>query len=149
MDKNSIIIRLMKEDDVPSVYRIEKDSFNDLWSEETYRNYKADKGRVYFVAEIGGQIAAYCVAMLVLDECEILRIAVDKNYRGKGIGEALINAVLKGSASRGARFFYLEVREGNIPAINLYKKVGFTQSGRRAEYYTNPKEDAVLMSCVR
>ena len=148
MDKEKLEIGLMKDDDVLKVYSIEKNSFSDIWSEETYKSYKEDKGRSYYVAYLGVEVVAFCVSMQVLDECEILKIAVDKKNRGKGIGEALIRKVMKEASEKGVRFFYLEVRESNSPAITLYKKVGFTESGRRADYYRNPKEDAVLMSCV-
>ena len=148
MDKEKLEIGLMKDDDVRDVYSIEENSFSDNWSEETYKNYKEDKSRCYYAAYLSGEVTAFCVSMQVLDECEILKIAVDKEKRGKGIGEALIRKVMKEASENGARFFYLEVRESNTPAITLYKKVGFTESGRRAGYYKNPKEDAVLMSCV-
>ena len=139
---------MMNDEDIPFVYSIEKESFSDLWSEGTYRNYKTEIGQNYFIAEQDGGIAAYCVVMQVLDECEILKIAVDKSHRRKGIGEELLRAAMKEASQKGARLFYLEVREGNKSAINLYKKIGFTETGRRKSYYKKPTEDAVLMSCV-
>ena len=87
--------------------------------------------------------------MQVLDECEILKIAVGMPYRRKGIGEKLLTTVMKKASETGARLFYLEVRESNQPAINLYRKLGFTETGRRDAYYSRPVENAVLMSCVK
>ena len=142
-------ISRMNDEDVPFVYEIEKDTFSDIWSEGTYKNHKDGKGQSYYVAKTDGKVAAYCVVMQVLDECEILRIAVGKPYRRNGIGEKLLVTAMKKASEAGARLFYLEVRESNQPAINLYRKLGFTETGRRDAYYSRPVENAVLMSCVK
>ena len=142
-------ISQMNDEDVAYVYEIEKDTFSDLWSEGTYKNFKDGKGQSYYVAKIGGVVAAYCVIMQVLDECEILKIAVGKSYRRKGIGEKLLRTVMKKAGEKGSRLYYLEVRESNQPAINLYRKLGYTESGIREGYYKQPVENAVLMSCIK
>lgn len=149
MNNDDPEISQMNDEDVPFVYEIEKATFSDLWSEGTYKNYKDGKGQSYYVARDKGRVAAYCVVMQVLDECEILRIAVGMPYRRKGIGEKLLTAAMKKASETGARLFYLEVRESNQPAINLYRKLGFTETGRRDGYYSRPVENAVLMSCVK
>ena len=143
------VISQMNDEDVPYVYEIEKDTFSDLWSEGTYKNFKDGQGQSYYVARLNGSVAAYCVTMQVLDECEILKIAVGKQYRKNGIGEKLLRTVMKKAGENGARLFYLEVRESNTPAINLYTKLGFTESGTREGYYKQPVENAVLMSCIK
>jgi len=141
-------IRPMEEKDIPEVYEIEKYSFSDLWSEDSYMNFQSEKGQQYFVAEINQKIVAYCVTMIVLDECEILKVAVAKEFRRNGIGEELLSSVIKCYKEKAARFFYLEVRESNTSAINLYKKLGFSETRRRNDYYRHPTEAAVLMSYV-
>ena len=148
MYKDDLKISQMSDEDIPFVYLIEKDTFSDLWSEGTYKNFREEQGRSYYVAKTAGKVAAYCVIMQVLDECEILKIAVSREERQKGIGEKLLTKVMEEAGDNNARFFYLEVRESNIPAINLYKKLGFIESGRRPDYYRKPAEAAVLMSRV-
>ena len=141
-----MIIRLMETDDVSKVYEIERNCFTDSWSKDSLLEYTKGGGHAVLVAENEGDIIAYGCTLKVLDECEILRIAVKPDYRGKGIGAALLEEMIKEAYEKGARIFYLEVRESNSPAIGLYNKLKFTESGRRKDYYRNPSEDAILMS---
>ena len=141
-----MIIRLMKTEDIPKVYEIERECFSDSWSEIALSEYARGKGHSVFVGEDNGCIIAYGCVQQVLDECEILRIAVKTDFRKKGLGALLLSDMIKEACDMGARIFYLEVREHNTPAIGLYKKLMFTESGRRKDYYRNPTEDAILMS---
>ena len=149
LEKNGVKIRIrpMEISDASSVYEIEKECFTDPWAKMVFENFKDERGQHFFVAE-SDSVLGYGTVMTVLDECEILRIAVGMAARRKGIGENLLNEMMDFAKNNGSRLFYLEVRESNTAAINLYKKAGFIESGRRKEYYTNPKEDAVLMSRI-
>ena len=71
---------------------------------------------------------------------------MDENFRRLGAGEALLNELKLKCLEKGLAFITLEVRAGNHPAINLYKKLGYEEVGRRKNYYVNPSEDAVLMT---
>ena len=144
-----MIFRLGTQNDIPQVYEIEQGCFSDSWSLESLSSFLNEKGRSVFVAEADGNIIGYGAAQQVLDECEILRVAVKPEARKKGIGFGVLDGMIRNAVNSGARLFFLEVREGNIPAIGLYRKIGFVESGQRKDYYTNPKENAVLMSkCV-
>ena len=141
-----MIIRLMKTEDVPTVYEMEKTCFADPWGRDSLTDFSSGKGHSVFIAEDDKNIIGYGCTQQVLDECEILRIAVNPNFRKKGVGYSLLSEMVNNAYAHGSRIFYLEVRENNVPAIGLYKKLMFTESGRRKDYYKNPTEDAILMS---
>ena len=94
-----------------------------------------------------GKIAGYLCPSLVLDEGEILDVAVVADYRGLGIGRLLVTTALRVFQERGALRVYLEVRTSNQAAISLYQALGFRETGRRKRYYENG-EDALLMDII-
>jgi ribosomal-protein-alanine N-acetyltransferase len=81
-----------------------------------------------------------------VDEIHIATIAIHPDFRGHGLGEKLLLQVLKSAKEEGAVSSFLEVREGNNPAITLYRKFGYVESGRRKGYYKDNGEDAILMT---
>jgi len=112
------------------------------WSEEsTLSSVEKDFVFVYCDDEIKGVIAA----SKVLDECEILNFAVESESRGKGVGKKLIKSLLESEFSKDCKVF-LDVRESNIPAISLYKKMGFEQINIRKNFYSYPTENAIIMT---
>ncbi len=90
-------------------------------------------------------LAGYCIFTAPCEDCELLRIAVDKDYRRKGIGRKLIDAMIHICAKNKGENIFLEVRESNKPAISLYEAMGFDEISRRRDYYREPTEDAVIM----
>ncbi|MCR5206340.1 MAG: ribosomal protein S18-alanine N-acetyltransferase [Lachnospiraceae bacterium] len=144
-----MLVRTATQNDIPYVHGIERVCFSDPWSLESISGFLNEKGRSVFVAENEGTIIGYGVTMQVLDECEILRVAVKNEFRKKGVGNILLGEMIAKAFESGTRLYFLEVRESNIPAIALYRKHGFIESGLRKDYYTAPVENAVLMSkCV-
>ena len=93
-------------------------------------------------------IAGYIVARETAGELHINNVAVRAEFRRRGIGEALLNHVLDEARRRKANAAFLEVRSANYAAQALYEKSGFKAIARRANYYTEPLEDAVVMSLV-
>jgi ribosomal-protein-alanine N-acetyltransferase len=97
-----------------------------------------------------GSLIGYGILSVVLDEAELLDLAVAKAQQRKGFGEQLLNYLLAQAQDAGAESVYLEVRLSHEAAQNLYKKAGFVQVGKRRDYYPLPnseqREDAVLMS---
>jgi ribosomal-protein-alanine N-acetyltransferase len=81
----------------------------------------------------------------VLDEAHITTLAVHNKFRKKGIGTKLVEQLMKDAKARGLNKLYLEVRQSNIPAQKIYKKLGFKVIDRRREYYQHPVEDALVM----
>jgi len=86
--------------------------------------------------------------LLVVDEAELLKIAVVPAWRRQGIGRALLQDVFTSAARAGARRLFLEVRQRNLAARELYRKTGFTEIGRRQGYYDNPPDDALVLEKI-
>lgn len=91
------------------------------------------------------QLAGFIAARLAADEMHVNNVAVREAYRRRGLGGALLSAVLEQGRARGARKALLEVRAGNAAAQSLYARHGFEVVGRRANYYSQPVEDALVM----
>ncbi|MDI6745332.1 MAG: ribosomal protein S18-alanine N-acetyltransferase [Thermodesulfovibrionales bacterium] len=141
-----LTIRLMRESDLPSVVEIERLSFSTPWSETLFFNELYKQRSIPKVAVIGDRIAGYICANHVADEGHILNLAVHPDFRGKRIAKILVKNILEELKENACRFLYLEVRASNNAARKLYEGFGFSVVGTRKEYYTEPKEDAVIMS---
>jgi len=87
------------------------------------------------IARIKGNVVGFALGRIVLDEAELLLLAVKKQWQGRGIGQQLLDSFMAVAGLRGATSLHLEVREGNH-AIGLYKRAGFSQIGRRRAYYS-------------
>ncbi len=143
--ENNIIIRSMTKDDVDSVYIVEEDCFTDPWSKESIRKeLKNDLAR-YLVAELDNKIVGYVGVWFVVDEGHITNVAVHSDYRGKKIGDKLVKEMVKLCKESKLVAMTLEVRSSNTVAQNLYRKYGFKMGGIRKEYYSDNKEDAIIM----
>ncbi len=140
-----MVIRGMTEADLPEVCAIENETFSDPWSHDDFRSSLLDNKNDYLVVEIDGRIAAYCGFWGVAGEGDIFNVAVKKEYRRQHIGETMLKALIEKGVARGITSFTLEVRSSNDPAIRLYESLGFKSAGIRKDFYTKPKEDAVIM----
>ena len=103
---------------------------------------------IFFAVTAGGKTAGFGCILLAAGEGELVDIAVSPAYRKQGLGQMLMTALLTEAEKRGACQVFLEVRQSNMPARNLYEKNGFRPIGLRKKYYKNPTEDAVLMCRV-
>ncbi len=138
-------IRRMTEADLPQVCAIENESFSDPWGEEDFRDSLSDPKNGYLVAVIDGTVAGYCGCWGVAEEGDIYNVAVKKEFRRQHVGETLLKTLITEFQSRGITSFTLEVRASNEPAIRLYESLGFQSAGIRKNFYSKPKEDAVIM----
>lgn len=136
-------MRNYKEKDFSALYEIEKNSFSDFWSEKGMKEDLAFSKSHYFVAEENGEIIGFGGFILPFDEAEILKIAVKKEWRNKGVGKMLLTAMLSDAKMLGADKMFLEVRKSNESARALYEKNGFFSYSVREKYYEGI-EDAVL-----
>lgn len=130
---------------IKAIAQLEKLCFSEPWSEETILEY-ISAGNKFFTAVCGGKVLGYIGISCVLDEGYIANVAVFPEARKKGVGKALIQRVFGLASDEGLSFVSLEVRESNIPAISLYKKMGFKTEGRRKNFYRNPDEDALILT---
>lgn len=141
----AISIREMHLGDVPEALRIERLSFSTPWSEASFLSEVYGQRSFTRVAECGGALVGYICMRHVADECHLLDLAVDPDYRGRGVAGMLLNSGFEAMREEGCRFLFLEVRESNIPSLKLYEKLGFKVTGLRKAYYLKPTEDAVIM----
>lgn len=144
----TVTVRKMKPDDIPAVVAIDQSSFTLPWPETSYRyELQSNKAARCLVAEDNDQeIVAMIVSWMIEDELHIATFATHLNHRRKGIGSLLLMQALEEARAVGARRAFLEVREGNVAAQEIYRKFGFKVAGRRLKYYRDNAEDAILMT---
>lgn len=145
---NQVIIREMKIEDTAFVSEMECQIFSDAWSEKSVQETMENPNSVCIVAEKAGHLLGYLLAYHVLDEVEIARIAVEKEARNQGVATKLVEQLKEISKEKNAKKILLDVRKNNDVAIKFYKQTAFAEDGIRSDFYRNPIEDAVLMSCV-
>ena len=139
-------IEQMQAQDVPEVYRIETESIQNPWSEKALAEELENSLAVFFVARGEEGIRGYYGLHRVLDEADLVSIAVDERSRRQGLGALLMEHMLDWCKKNGIVRLMLEVRMSNAPARAMYERFGFVQDGIRRGYYQNPREDALLMS---
>lgn len=139
-----MIIRKCTLCDLEEIYNIEKLSFPDHLKKETLKKGLETKEAYYYGLFEEALIAFLCYEK-VLDEGQIISVAVHPEKRKKGYGRMLFNEVIKNARAEGINVFTLEVRQDNEAAIKLYKALDFKEVGVRRRYYENPVCDALLM----
>ena len=145
---DELLIRRMVSEDVDAVTAIEQATFAMPWSRESFlREMEKNVAARYLVAERNGRVIGYAGAWVILDESHITNIAVAEAERGKGVGRALVEALMRYISNLGAAYATLEVRVSNLRAQRLYESVGFIRVGKRKRYYEDNGEDAWLMVC--
>ena len=135
----------MNESHVAQVAELEKICFSDPWSENSVASELKNPLSCWLVAEEDGVAAGYIGSQTVMDESDMMNVAVHPDHRRKGVAESLVNELIEALKKRGSRCLTLEVRASNEPAKALYEKLGFVQVGLRRNYYRNPKEDALIL----
>lgn len=98
-----------------------------------------------WVALVNEKIAGFLISRCAASELEILNLAIATEFRRAGAASALLAACIANASDRGALRAFLEVRESNHAAIELYRRTGFRINGIRAQYYQHPRENAILM----
>lgn len=136
----------MGEVHVPQIARIEQLCFSDPWTVEQIDAQRTGPGHVFLAAAENDQVAGYISLMYVLDEGYIGNVAVAPAFRRRGLGRALVEAMITRARGLKLSFLTLEVRQSNFPARRLYAGCGFRDVGLRRKYYEKPREDAVLMT---
>lgn len=138
----------MGEDDLDEVLRIENQCSSSPWTRAHFVATLVSPTARALVARRGGRPVAFLCGTRVEDEAEIQNLAVSPPERRRGIGAFLLGLFLERARREGCRRAFLEVRVSNEAALGLYQGAGFERVGRRAGYYSNPTEDAVLMAAV-
>ena len=139
-------VRGMTIEDGAAVAEMEHQSFSDAWSEKAVLETLRQPTALCLVAEKAGRRVGYLLAYQAADEIEIARVAVVEEVKRQGVGTALMKKLQEEGTQRKARKILLDVREKNHMAQAFYEKIGFKEDGIRKRFYTEPEEDAVLMS---
>ena len=135
----------MNESHVAQVAALEKICFSDPWSENSVASELKNPLSCWLVAEEDGKVAGYVGSQTVMDESDMMNVAVHPDCRRQGIAEELVNALTDALREKESRCLTLEVRASNEPAKKLYEKLGFVSVGLRKNYYRNPREDALIL----
>ena len=139
-------IRKMTLEDVPTVLVLDQISFSLPWPERSFRFELTENiASRCWVAEVDGRVVGMVVGWLLVDEMHIATIATHPDYRRQGIASKLLLHTLWKSMDEGALTSFLEVRESNLAAQEMYLKFGYEKTGRRKRYYRDNDEDAILM----
>ena len=139
-------IEKMTTGHLDDVYIIETECFSHPRSRQSLEEELNNETSLFFVAKEENEVIGYIGMSIVIDEGYIFNVAVRESYRNKGVATALINELVTYGKKNNFCFITLEVRESNLPAISLYSKFGFIKAGERKDYYSNPKENAILMT---
>lgn len=135
----------MEASHASAIAGLEKLCFSSPWSEKSILEELSNPLSLWLTAVDGDQVAGYIGSQSVLGESDMMNVAVNPEYRRQGIGRQLILALIQGLKEKGNHCLTLEVRSSNLPAIELYKQLDFSQIGKRPGYYRNPREDALIM----
>jgi [ribosomal protein S18]-alanine N-acetyltransferase len=148
-----VVIARMSEHDLLEVVEIEELSGLSRWGWAAYYSELQRPNRDLMLVALQeslprGRIVGYIVARESAGELHINNVAVRDEYRRRGIGAVLLNRILEEGKGLGLTAAFLEVRAGNFAARTLYERCGFSVIARRPNYYSEPVEDALVMSFV-
>lgn len=135
----------MTDAHVGQIADIERLCFSDPWSENSIAYELTNKLSLWLVAVEGDRVLGYVGSQSVLGEADMMNLAVHPDARRRGIARKLVTELIQQLNAQGSHILILEVRASNAPAIALYTELGFTQVGRRPNYYFKPKEDALIL----
>ena len=130
---------------MPQILEIEQYSITPPWSHGGLLSEIYNEDSFFSLAVHMGKVLGFVMLRRILDEAELLQIAVGKSVRRQGIADMLMNAALLWAKENGVKTVFLEVRKTGDAAISLYRKYGFSPVRIRKNYYDQPKEDAVVM----
>ena len=132
---------------LPEVARLEQECFAHPWQQEAIEECYQNPAYNFFVAkDDGGAVVGYIALYQVRDEAFVENLCVSEACRRQGIGKALVERALAHCEANGASFLSLEVRRSNTAALGLYESFGFDLEGTRKNYYSDPEEDALILT---
>ena len=145
----TIELRLLVLDDLDEIDEIERRCYPTPWSRSMFTGELSKSTSIClgaFAVDGGdGTLSGYLVVSRYVDAWHVMNVAVDPDRRGQGIATILFERLFELTADDARRGYTLEVRVSNTTAIALYERLGFTSSGLRRGYYTDNREDALIM----
>ncbi len=137
-------ISLITKEDLPFIRVLEEKLFSDPWNENSLFSWLSCSGAKGYVLKVDGVRASYALFQTICGEGELLRCGVEPQFSRKGLTFTLLSFALEKEKNEGAKRIFLEVRKNNLPAKNLYEKLGFRLLGERKNYYHKPTDDALI-----
>lgn len=150
-DQDRLVIRNLKAEDskeAEAVWQVAESAYigGSPWTVEQFRQSILAANSSFIVASLAdGEIVGLLIASQTLVEADVYLVAVAKTQQQKGVGEKMFKELIKQSVEKNLETIFLEVRESNRAAYQLYSKIGFQEIGRRKNYYSEPVEDALMM----
>ena len=135
----------MTQEHVKRVAELEAACFSMPWSEKTIAGELTNPLSLWLVATDDDCVVGYIGSQSVMGQADMMNIAVDSQFRRQGVAGSLVDALICRLCEKKVTSLTLEVRVSNDAAINLYAAKGFTEVGRRPNYYSRPKEDALIL----
>ena len=143
--KTAVDIRALTLSDLNDIEEIEHRSYDTPWSRSMFAGELAKPASLCLGAFEGEQLGGYLIVSRYVDAWHIMNIAVSPDFRRRGVATALLERLFELTDDRSRRGYTLEVRVSNDGAIRLYERLGFTARGIRRGYYTDNREDALIM----
>ena len=143
----NLLFRKMTLEDLAAVVELDQISFSLPWPERSFRFELTDNiASRCWVAEVDGRVVGMVVGWMLVDEMHIATIATHPEFRRQGIARKMLSHTLLQAIDEGAQSSFLEVRESNLAAQEMYRQFGYQATGRRRRYYRDNDEDAILMN---
>ena len=137
---SDVVIRQACVDDINKIFEIDNEYELDKYSADLIKKSLEDEFIINFIAEKDGQSIGYISATIVIDECNILKIVVARNFRHEGVATSLLQYTMQYAKNHGIKTVFLEVRKGNKVAKNFYEKNGFILEYKRQKYYDDGED---------
>ena len=133
--------------DLPRAWQIEQRAHAFPWSEQTFASNQGER-YLNLQLTVDGEMAAFAITQIVLDEATLFNIAVDPAFQRRGLGRELLEHLIRELEARDVFTLWLEVRASNAAAIALYESLGFNEATIRRNYYPTAegREDAIIMA---
>jgi len=141
----AVDVRPLRPSDLDAVERIERESYPTPWSRSMFAGELAKPSSVCLGAFQGADMLGYLIVARYVDAWHVMNVAVDEPFRSRGIARGMLERLFELTAGDVERGYTLEVRVSNETAIELYRRLGFIETGMRRGYYTDNREDALIM----
>lgn len=148
MEATRISLVELTSEDLEAIQQIEQHSYPTPWSRRMFEGELGKKTSICvgaFDRGVPAELLGYLIVSRYVDAWHIMNVAVDQRHRRRGIARCLLTELFARTADAALRGYTLEVRVSNAGAIRLYEELGFVARGRRRGYYTDDREDAVIM----
>jgi ribosomal-protein-alanine N-acetyltransferase len=138
-------IRRLQLHDLAAIEAIERRSYPTPWSRSMFASELAKPSSISLGAFDGDRLVGYLIISRYVDAWHVMNVAIDPDYRRRGIASTMLERLFELTADDERRGYTLEVRVSNDAAIQLYERLGFQAHGVRRGYYTDNREDALIM----